>query len=213
MSENANNSGKVVGIIIVAIVVIAGLGAVWYWGFYKPEQEAKEQARLEQIAKEEAEQKRKEEAARKKARYDRLIVDADTAFNQENWESARSLYAEASSLYPNEQYPQNQLTLVNAKLDEIAELEARKAAGIVERVSSPTGRFYVIVSSSIDDDLAMDYASKLAKEGTSVKLIEHNANELPFHGVSVGDYDTWDQATSASQTISGYENGAWVLKY
>lgn len=211
MGENANN--KVAGIIVVIVIILGGVVAAWYWGMYKPEQEAKEQARLEQIAQEEADQKRREQAAQRKARYDDLIANADLAFEREDWQTAQSLYSQASSLFSNEPYPQDQLALVNAKLDEIAAQEARRAAGVVERVTSPTGRFYVIVSSSIDDDLAMDYASKLAKEGTAVKLIAHNANELPFHGVSVGDYDTWDQAVAASQALNGYENGGWVLKY
>ncbi|WP_420318939.1 hypothetical protein [Ekhidna sp.] len=210
MSET--NSNKAVVIIIIVIVVLGGLTGGWYFGKYKPEQEAKEQARLEQIAKQEAEKKRQEEAARRKARYDQLIVDADAAFEQENWGTAQSLYSEATSLYSNEQYPKDQLAIVNAKLDEIAALEARKEAGVVETVSEPNGRFYIIVSSSIDDDLARDYATKLAKEGTSVKLVQHNYNELPFHGVSVGDYDTWDQAQSAASSFTNYGK-VWVLKY
>ncbi|WP_370086853.1 hypothetical protein [Ekhidna sp.] len=213
MNEYSNRSSKTgVVIIIIAIVLLVSAGA-WYVFSFKPEQEAKEKARLEEIAKAEAEKKRQEQAAQRKARYDQLIVDADEAYAQENWESARSLYSEALSLYSNQQYPQDQLAIVNSKLDEIAAREAKKAAGVVETVSSPTGRFYLIVSSSIDDDLAMDYAGKLAKEGNDVKLVAHNANELPFYGVSLGDYATWDEAVAASASFSGYENGVWVLKY
>ncbi|GAB4229198.1 MAG: hypothetical protein Tsb0034_00790 [Ekhidna sp.] len=211
MNEQSNGNKK--GIIIVIVMVVLGaLVAAWYWGMFKPEQEAKERARLAQIAKEQAEQKRKEEEAQKRARYDQLIVDADAAFEQEDWSAAQARYSEALSLFSNETYPSNQLELVNAKLDEIAEREARRAAGVIETVSNPTGRFYVIVSSSIDDDLAMDYARKLSNEGRDVKLVQHNANELPFHGVSVGDYDTWDQANAAAGSMADF-GGAWVLKY
>lgn len=213
MSEYSNRSGKTgVVIIIIAIILLVSAGA-WYVFSFKPEQEAKEKARLEELARVEAEQKRQEQAAQRKARFDQLIVDADAAFAQENWEAARSLYSDASSLFSNEQYPKDQLSIVNGKLDEIAAREARKAAGVVETVSSPTGRYYLIVSSSIDDDLAMDYASKLAKEGNNVKLVAHNANELPFYGVSLGDYATWDEATAASPSFSGFGSGVWVLKY
>ena len=58
----------------------------------------------------------------------------------------------------------------------------------------------------------MDYAKKPAKEGKNVKLVKHNANELPFNGVSVGDYASWDQATSAAGSFAEYES-VWVLKY
>ena len=209
MSEEPNRSSRTVGIIVILVLVLAGIVCAWYFIMYKPEQEAKEKARLEQIAKEEAEQKAKELAAQNKIKYDQLIIDADAEFGKENWEAARSLYTEASSLFPNEPYPINQLIIVNTKLEEMA----RRTAGFVETIPSLTGRFYVIISSSIDDDLAMDYAKKLAKEGTGVKIIEHNYNELPFYGVSISDYDTWEHAEAALTSFSQYSNEAWVLKY
>ncbi|MEM9340145.1 MAG: SPOR domain-containing protein [Bacteroidota bacterium] len=212
MSENTNRSGTIATVVILVVLLLGGAGG-WYWFMYLPEQKAKEKARLEQIAKEKAEQKRKEEEAKKKAEYEKLIQDADAAFGQEQWELASSLYAQASSLYPNESYPKDQLVLTDTKLDEIAELEARRASGIVETVSSSTGRFYVVVSSSVDGDLAMDYASQLAKEGNYVKIVEPYASNKLFHRVTLGDYATWDEAVAATGSFSAYGNGVWVLKH
>ncbi len=213
MSDNSN-SNKTVGIVIGVVVVLTVLVGGWYFFMYRPAQEAKEQARLEQIAKAKAEKKRKEQEARNKIKYDQLIVDADTAFNQEDWQIAQSLYSEAASLFPNETYPQNQLLFVNAKLNELAELEAKRSAGgTVETVSSATGRFYVLVSSSLDDDLAMDYANKLANEGNYVKVIEHTKDKHSYFGVSLADYDTREEAENATASYSGYGEGVWVLKY
>lgn len=208
-----NRSNRIL-LILVVIIVIVGVAIGGYYVFsYLPEQEAKEKARLEQIAKDEAEKKRQEAAAQRKARYDQLIVDADAAYDQENWQAASALYSEASSLLPNQQYATDQLTLVNTKLDEIAALEAKKAAGFVETVAVPTGRFYVIVSSSVDGDLAMDYATKLAKEGNDVKIIGPDDTNPLFSRVSVGDYDSWDEAVSAISTFNSYGTELWVLKY
>lgn len=212
MSEYANGSGKSKLIIAITVIVVLA-GGIWYFFMFKPTQEAKEKARLEQIAKEKAEQERIELEIQQKARYDKLIEDADVEFGQENWDSAKSLYLEAISIFPNQQYPQDQLVLVNIKLDEIAELEARKAAGTYETVSSSTGRFYVIVSSSLDDDLAMDFASQLAKEGNSVKIIEHDDGKHLYYRVSLGDYVTLEEATIASVSLSTVGKGVWVLKY
>jgi len=197
------------GIIVILAFSVTG---IWYWGFYIPAQEAEEQARQEQIARAEAEKKRQEEAKRKKERYDQLIAEGDAAFDEENWVTAQNRYSDALKLFPNESYPQSQLILTNQKLDEIAEKEARRAAGEVETVQSPTARFYLIVSSSIDEDLAMDYARKLAKEGYDIKLVQHNYNELPFHGVSVADFGTWNEATAAMGAYSSLGQ-LWVLKY
>lgn len=207
------NRNRTLMVVIFIIVVLAGATAVWYWGIYQPEQEAKEQARLEQIAQAKAEQERKEQAARDKVRYDQLIADADAAFDQEDWQTAQSLYQEASSLLPNQQYPRDQLVLVNAKLDEIAALEAQRAAGVVERVASSTGRYYVIVSSSIDEDLAMDYAKKLANEGNSAQIIAHDNGKNLFYRVALGDYASLQQAQSALPSFSNYGTGVWILRY
>ncbi len=210
MSEESNRSGKTGVVIVIVVLILSVLAGAWYWFIYTPEQEAKEKARLEQIAREEAERERKEIEAQNKVKYEELIENADIEFEQENWDTAQTFYSEASSLFSDEQYPKDQLALISGELDAIA---ARKAAGIVETVSSPTGRFYVIVSSSVDGDLAMDYASKLAKEGTHVKMIKPFANSKVYHRVSVGDYDSREQAMSASASFSTYGNEIWVLKY
>ena len=213
MEAHTNRNRKAVIIIIVIIGILVVLAGAWYLFQYKPEQEAKEKARLEQIAKAEAEKKRKELAAQKKVRYDQLLADADDAFNQENWQRANSLYGEAAALFPKQTYPKDQLVLVKEKLDEIAALETQRSSGIVETVSSATGRYYVLVSSSIDDDLAMDYASKLAREGNNVKVIEHSADKLTYYGVSLGDYGSREQAESAKASFSSFGNQVWVLEY
>ncbi len=212
MSEDSNRGSKSVIIIVLLVVVLVVAGA-WYFFMYKPEQEAKEKARQEQLAKERAEKKRKEEAAQRKAKYDQLIKDADTEFTQENWQTAKTLYSEASSLFSKEQYPKDQLALVQAKLDEIDALEIKKQGGGVEVVSGATDRYYVVISSSIDDDLAMDYAKKLAKDGNYVKVLEPYGSHKPFYRVSLADYDTSDQAEAAKSSFGEFATEVWVLKY
>ncbi len=207
MDEESNNSGKVVLIILIIVFVLAGVVGGWYFLVHKPEQEAKERARLEQIAKEKAEQERKEQEAleaQNKLRYEELIAEADSVFALENWENARSLYAEALALFPDLTYPRDQIDLINARLE--------RTAGMIETISSPTGRFYVIISSSIDDDLAMDFANRLSEAGNNVKIVEHQMNNLTYFGVSVADYASWDQAVSATMEFNSYGDGVWVLK-
>jgi len=198
--------------LVIFFALVLGVGA-WYLFTYRPKQEAIKKARLEQIAREEAEKQRKELEVQQKAAYDTLIIKADTAFNLENWDSARSRYTQASSLLPNEQYPRDQLALISTRLEETAASEAGKVAGVVETVSCTSGRFFVIVSSSIDGDLAKDYAARLAKEGKYVKIIVPNAANSLFHRVSIGDYDTREQARSATELNGAFGNEAWILKY
>ncbi len=210
MDEKPTKGNKTGIVILVVIVVLLAVIGGWYFAMYKPEQEAKEKARLEQIAKEKARKKREAEAAKKKAKYDQLIGQGDQAVEEEYWETAQSAYMQASSLFPKQQYPLDQLTLVNEKLEEIA---LRSRVGTVETVSSATGRFYVVVSSSIDGDLAMDYGNRMAKEGSSVKIIEPYG-KVKFYRVSLDDYAAVDEALAASSSISALDgNGSWILKY
>ncbi|MEQ9424864.1 MAG: SPOR domain-containing protein [Cyclobacteriaceae bacterium] len=208
MSEESNRSK--IGVIIGVVVFVLGVAvASWYLFVYQPQQEALERERLEQIAKEEAERKRKELEAQKKVQYDSLIAQANTAFEQEDWETAKSLYTEASAIFPNEQYPKDQLALIQAKLDALA---ARNATGTVELVESRTGRFYIIVTTNVDDDLAMDYANKLAKEGINVKMLSPFSNRRVYHRISVADYATAEQAEAALASFSAFGD-VWVMKY
>jgi type II secretory pathway pseudopilin PulG len=212
MNEHSNQSKKVTIIVVVVVVLIAA-GAIWYGMMYLPAQEAKEKARQEQLAKEAAEKKRAEEAKQKKERFDQLIVDADAAYQEENWESARDLYSEASSLFPEEGYPRDQLDLVNQKLDAFNETAAEVEAGAVETLSTKTGLYYVIVSSSLDDDLAMDYAQKLALEGKDVKIIEHDTGEYTYYRVALGGYASWNDATTELPSYENDGSGVWILAY
>ncbi len=97
-------------------------------------------------------------------------------------------------------------------------LEAEKAkatppAGTIEVLSARTKRYYVIVTSDVDDDLLMDYARKLSATGVSTKVIPPFGGKQ-FYRLAIADHDTFAQAqTSADASKASYGNGVWVLKY
>ncbi|QSE96714.1 SPOR domain-containing protein [Fulvivirga lutea] len=100
---------------------------------------------------------------------------------------------------------------------EAARLAAEEAAkpkiGTVETISSRTGRFYVVVASAIDGDLAMDYAKKLNKKGVNVNLIPP-FGKSKFHRVTVDSQDSWAAAENrATELKSEYGEDVWVIKY
>jgi septal ring-binding cell division protein DamX len=212
MEKQTNQGGKVALFVIVVVIVLAGSIGAWYWFSYLPEQVAKEKARLEQLAKEEAALKALEIEVQKQAQYDNLIQNADSEFQAENWEGAKSIYSEALSLYPAQSYPQEQITLIDAELAELAAIEAAKP-GTIEMLTRATGRYYVILSSSIDDDLAMDSAKRLAKKKINIKILETHDAKHTYFAVSPGDYDTRAEAEAAIESFSTHGNGLWVLKY
>ncbi len=211
-NQETKKGGRAALILIIVLLVLVAGGASFYFLKYKPDQEAKEKARLEQIAREEAEKKARELEAQKQANYDDLINNADVEFQNENWEAAKAMYAEASTLYPDQNYPQGQIALIDAKLAELAAIEAAKP-GTIESISSRTGKYYVILSSSIDDDLAMDYAVKLSKEKINVTILKTTDKKHTYFAVSPANFDTYAEAEAAMDNFSSYGSGLWVLKF
>lgn len=211
-NQQTNKGSRLAVIIIILVLIIAASGGSWYWFKYKPEQEAKEKAQLEQLAKEKAEKIARELEEQKQAQYDKLIENADIEFKAENWDAAKSIYSEASALYPDQSYPKDQIALIDAKLAELAAIEAAKP-GTIERISSPTGRYNVILSSSIDDDLAMDFAKKLAKKKINIKILETEDEKHTYYAVSPADFDTYQEAEAVLADYSQFGSGLWVLKY
>ncbi len=77
---------------------------------YPEQQIAAAQGKLDDLAAQQAKDKN----------YNTLIAGADGLFKAEKWQEAIAQYEAAGKVKPNEQYPKNQITAANAKLDEIA---------------------------------------------------------------------------------------------
>lgn len=85
--------------------------------------------------------------------------------------------------------------------------------GSFERLTSRTGNYYVVVSSSLDDDLATDFAKKLSQEGLNTKLLEPTGNNK-FHRVAVAGFDAWSDAQGKADELKGrFGENIWVVKY
>lgn len=82
---------------------------------------------------------------------------------------------------------------------------------ITGRSASP--RYFVVVGSFIDDDLAKDYSTKLNKSGNPTFLI-HPYGEKAFYRLAVAQYDNVTQALEVMEDQQGnFEENLWVLKY
>ncbi len=85
--------------------------------------------------------------------------------------------------------------------------------GTITAITASAGRYYVVVGSFIDDDMANDFGKELAAQGASVKIISP-FNERKFFRVSVADYGTRNEAVSATEQLkSQYGDDIWALKY
>ncbi len=90
---------------------------------------------------------------------------------------------------------------------------AKPAVGTIETLSDRTKRYYVIVTSDIDDDLLMDYAKKLSEKGVSSKIIPPFGGKN-FYRLAIADHDTFAAAQSNADAVKAeYGNAVWVIKY
>jgi hypothetical protein len=94
------------------------------------------------------------------------------------------------------------------------ELEsAPKAIGAISEISQPLDKYYLIVASFLDNDLAFDYAEKLILSGSDVIII------LDFHvryftRVALLEYETLDKANVGLDKYKDeFDEQLWVLKY
>ncbi len=104
--------------------------------------------------------------------------------------------------------------------DEAAQRRADSLANIqkegsIEMLSGRTGQYWIVVASAIDDDLLMDFAQKLSKDGKQVKIIPPFGKQGKFHRLAIEARDNYADAQAAADNMKGGEFGdqLWVVKY
>ena len=106
--------------------------------------------------------------------------------------------------------------LAKEREDERLRLEALEKAkpviGTIETLSARTKRYYVVVTSDIDDDLLMDYAKKLSSKGISTKIIPPFGAKN-FFRLAIADHETFALAQTNADAVKGDYVGVWVIKY
>ncbi|MEQ9426875.1 MAG: SPOR domain-containing protein [Cyclobacteriaceae bacterium] len=85
--------------------------------------------------------------------------------------------------------------------------------GQVAAITSASNRYYIVVASFVDGDMAQDLGKELAANGASIKIISP-FGERRYYRVSVADYATRAEAVSATDQLKGqYGEDIWALKY
>ncbi|MEM9417091.1 MAG: hypothetical protein AAF963_01940 [Bacteroidota bacterium] len=93
------------------------------------------------------------------------------------------------------------------------QLAEKSAKGTITKINKPQDRYYIIVSSFIDDDLAFDYANQLASQATDVMLILPSPGQY-FYRVALDQKATLYDANEKLEEIKAiYGQNAWILKY
>jgi len=85
--------------------------------------------------------------------------------------------------------------------------------GAITVINSRANRYYIVVASFIDEDMANDMGRELVGQGVSIKIL-HPFNERKYYRVSVADYGTRQEAVNATDSFKPqYGDDVWALKY
>jgi hypothetical protein len=104
----------------------------------------------------------------------------------------------------------------------VAEQAVNEAADVDEQasqesafttISESTGRYYIVIESFVDSDMAADYGKDLATKGLSTALLSPQGKRK-FHRLTVGDFDTFVAAQEEANKLKAeFGEDLWVLKY
>jgi len=82
---------------------------------------------------------------------------------------------------------------------------------IKSRAASP--RYFVVVGSFIDEDMALDYSARLIRQNKNTYLV-YPYGEIAFYRLAIGEYPTLAQAVEVlEENQANYKENLWVLKY
>ncbi len=82
---------------------------------------------------------------------------------------------------------------------------------IKSRAASP--RYFVVVGSFIDEDMALDYSARLNRQNKNTYLV-YPYGEIAFYRLAIGEYATLAQAVEVlEEHQANYKENLWVLKY
>jgi len=87
--------------------------------------------------------------------------------------------------------------------------------GSFEAINQPTGRYYIVLNSFIDGDLAEDFAQDMANEGVDTRIIPPAESRKGFNRVVLSnEYSTFQAAqTNLGDLKAVFGESIWVLKY
>ena len=176
-------------VIIVGIVLVIGVGVVYWFFSHAPAAEPSE----------EAYPMRKE--------YERGVPNADVDFIEDDASAAAQQDTQTHEL------DKEQEVLEEATQVFSTPATARPEKGTITKINTPRGCYYVIVGSFIDDDLAADYANQLAQQGVDVMLIAPPQGKHFFRVAVEQEASFYAANEKAAALKATYGKDIWVMKY
>jgi hypothetical protein len=94
-----------------------------------------------------------------------------------------------------------------------AALVAKPVEGTIETLTERTQLFRVVVASSIDADLIMDFAKKLSAKGVTCKIIPPSG-KVKFSRLTIAEAGSFAEAQTLADGLKDqYSEKLWVIKF
>ena len=139
---------------------------------------------------------------RPQAAADKARIEAAAKLKKDNDDKAAKEKADADRLAAEQTANQA------ADEDELASDEATFST-----ISESTGRYYIVIESFIDSDMAADYGKELVTKGYSTSLLSPKGKRK-FHRLTMGNYGSFVEAQEEANRLKGeFGKDLWVLKY
>lgn len=96
-----------------------------------------------------------------------------------------------------------------------AEEEARAKGATFTTITEPTRRYYIVIESFVDEDLAADLGKKMAADGVSTALLSPKDGKKRLYRLTLaGDYGSFREAQDEANKLKpDYGDDLWVLRY
>lgn len=122
--------------------------------------------------------------------------------------------AEADALTAEKKREEEQRLAAEQAVNEAADVDEQASQeSIFSTISESTGRYYIVIESFVDSDMAADYGNELATKGFSTALLSPQGKRK-FHRLTVGDYETFVAAQEEANRLKAeFGEDLWVLKY
>lgn len=146
------------------------------------------------------------EKAARQEEYDGLVATADAAFKAEDYEAAKDAYGQASAVFADEAYPQDQIVICEAKINELAnaaEMQAKYDKAMADGEAAMASENYTGAISSFEEALT----AKSGDPAATAKIEEANGliAELEAEANKQANYDA---AIAEADELLGSENYA-----
>ncbi|WP_258104966.1 SPOR domain-containing protein [Marinoscillum sp. MHG1-6] len=195
-AEEAPKKGNFTRTVVIGTLLFLIVGAVFYILYDSGNLSSKPVAKKEEPKEEPV--KKEEEAAK---------AETEVVAGAEGGEET------TSEVPPAKEEPKKEVKPESKPVSKPAATANAVAAGEITKLSSQTGKSYVVVGSFFDGDMADDFANELSGQGKSPYVIPP-FKEHRFYRVAIAEFDTFGDARDNLGTYQAeFGPDVWALRY